>query len=400
MNTLKHLAVLLLCWAGFSHSAQAYSINTTKEGRLIRWSVDAVPTRLDPNFVEFLPNQQAYSALVMAFEAWRGLPGVPDLLVAEGAPTPPGHHGDHATNTVHLVKDWAHEPDKLAITVITYEMATGRLLDADILVNANVAYGLLAEPSEPGDKRYDLAAVLSHEAGHMLGLGESEDDPMATMWPYANVGDVHQRTLADDDEEGVIVAYSGAPPPAASGCGQMTVPGRPAGRSLLPMCLLLVAGLLVWRLSKWRAQPAWVGGFALLLFGLPSAPQPAQDGQAAPKLSAQGLTDAHAHDHLLAQRSERMLTQARQVHIGQAQRVRTVNEQGLLFTEYRVTDAQGQTVELKVPGGQQNGIAQRVGGSPPPAEEAEVLVARQPDGSQRWAYHRGGELWGGSLSHH
>jgi hypothetical protein len=37
--------------------------------------------------------------------------------------------------------------------------------------------------------------------GHVLGLDESPNDQSATMWPYIRGGEVHQRTLSEDDRE-------------------------------------------------------------------------------------------------------------------------------------------------------------------------------------------------------
>jgi hypothetical protein len=51
-----------------------------------------------------------------------------------------------------------------------------------------------------------------------------------------------------------------------------------------------------------------------------------------------------------------------------------------------------------VPGGVRNGIAQRViDAELPPGDGQELVVAQQPDGTQRWAFHHQGVVFGGAL---
>jgi hypothetical protein len=92
--------------------------------------------------------------------------------------------------------------------------------------------------------QHDLGAVLTHEMGHVLGLDESPDDEHATMWPYIRAGEVHQRTLADDDEHGVMEAYSGALPSEAMGCGQASVVGTLRSSASSVAYLWLVVALV------------------------------------------------------------------------------------------------------------------------------------------------------------
>src|SRR5689334_14535168 len=225
------ISALVLAVAGLSQPAVAfaYGISTSQSGHHLRWSVDTVAFRMDPELEALLPQAQIPAATGMAFDAWRGLPRVPDLVLRPGTPMTPGHHDGGPSNGMYLIHDWQGKPDQLAVTVVTYSGDTGRVLDADILVNANAAYGLLDE-STPDNQRYDIGAILTPEAGHSLGLDESRFHPEATMWPSVNLGDTHQRTLADDDENGVIANYESQAPLPVAGCGNASVTGRPAQR--------------------------------------------------------------------------------------------------------------------------------------------------------------------------
>lgn len=384
----------------FHGHAHAYSVNTTDDGEPIRWSVDAVGLRLDPALEAWLPSGEAFAAVNMAFDAWRGLPRVPDLVIKEGDPGRPGYHKGRASNGVYLVEHWEHAPQKLAVTVVTFELETGRLLDADVLVNPNVAYTLLAEDEDGqvSGAQYDLAAVMTHEAGHVLGLGESEDVPDATMFPYANPGDVHQRTLSEDDEEGAIDAYAGPPPAPAAGCGAMRVSGGGRHGSLGGVLLLALAALGL--LARRRGAALLWPGLCMGLTGLVLVPS----GDAPTPPRAQVLAEGVAGSEVqsAAERELQALRQfagaAQSIEIGQLERFETRLEDGLMRTRYTVRGADGSLRELSVAGGDLDGVGQRVVGEPaPPRHGASVAIAAQPDGKLRWAYHEGGRLHGGDL---
>jgi hypothetical protein len=442
---MKYSALaVLICLAGgltsFATPAQAYTINTTEVGKRIRWATDTVSLQMDSEYQRFLSPGQSYSALAMGFDAWRGLPRVPDLVIRPGLPASVGHHDGHATNGIYLLRDWPYEAAKLAVTIVTYEMDTGRLLDADIVVNGKAKFALLDEPTQPGVDAYDLAAVLTHEAGHVLGLGESASGADATMWPYARPDDTDKRSLAEDDEDGVTQSYLSAPPAAAGGCGPSSVGGRASGRGGLTMGLWLLAVIPMLRMSRRRQRQVMALTLLVLvtlLFGFDGQPTESTLGEkriaAVETLLRDGTRDDRSRvealatdgDPAVAQRAQyalgRLLARpgkarisarspqgaarlaalmgsGERLWVGQAKRAATLKSDGLLFTEYRVQTEAGQSATLRVPGGVQNGIGQRVlDAEPLPADNEEVAVVQQADGSQHWAYHHAGLLFGGHL---
>ena len=87
-------------------------------------------------------------------------------------------------------------------------------------------------------EHYDLAAVLTHELGHVLGLDESEV-PTATMYPEIGTGETEQRVLDADDRAGIEDIYSQEPP--MDGC--TISPSAPRGSSGFWMCAALLLAL-------------------------------------------------------------------------------------------------------------------------------------------------------------
>lgn len=163
----------------------------------------------------------ARGILVKAFAAWEAVDcgdGPAGVKVIDTGLVPCGaaEYNDHAGNVNVLVfrdKNWPHPEgtDNIALTTVTYDLGTGQIFDADIEVNT-AQYHLTTGDLKPD---YDLLAVLTHEAGHFLGLAHSPE-PTATMFASYMPGDLGDRTLAQDDMAGLCDAFPPDPGLAAA----------------------------------------------------------------------------------------------------------------------------------------------------------------------------------------
>lgn len=249
------LVVFVLATLGPTAGAEAYRLKTAQNGGAVRWPrwQKVVSLQVSSEVYGFLPMGQARAAVEMAAEAWRGFGDVPAIRI-DDSPAP-DYSPDRRGGAVYVLTPWPFEENRLAITVSSYH-SDGRLVGVDVLINGEVNYGLLPEVrpeelSEGDRKKHDLAAVLTHEFGHVLGLDESHDAPEATMWPYVRAGETHQRYLSDDDENAVLVLYSramnnvdlsthqAAASCAASVAGQELVSGRTTGAWAMLLCAML-----------------------------------------------------------------------------------------------------------------------------------------------------------------
>lgn len=90
----------------------------------------------------------------------------------------------------------------LALTTVTYNLDTGEIYDADMEINS-YSVDLTFGSDQIG---FDLQSILTHEAGHFLGLSHSTD-PEATMYEDYKHGSTFLRSLNTDDVEAICAAY-------------------------------------------------------------------------------------------------------------------------------------------------------------------------------------------------
>jgi MYXO-CTERM domain-containing protein len=90
----------------------------------------------------------------------------------------------------------------LAVTTVSFNEDTAEIYDVDVELLSSVADFTTSDESV----NVDLASVVTHEAGHFLGLDHSLA-PGATMASGYVPGSTAQRTLSEDDEAGVCAIY-------------------------------------------------------------------------------------------------------------------------------------------------------------------------------------------------
>lgn len=116
----------------------------------------------------------------------------------------------NANLVVFRDENWPHPGGQhnIALTTVTYDVRTGEIFDADMEING-AGYGFTTGDA---DVQTDLLSVVTHEAGHFIGLTHSLDST-ATMWASYTTGDVGPRTLAVDDINAVCAVYPPVDPP-------------------------------------------------------------------------------------------------------------------------------------------------------------------------------------------
>lgn len=109
----------------------------------------------------------------------------------------------------------------LALTTVTYGVDDGRIFEAYTEVNS-AQHHLSTGGAADSGAAFDLQTILTHEAGHFLGVAHA-DNTTAVMYAYYQQGLI---TLTADDVDAICAAYP--PPQPAKGCS-CAVAGAPSG---------------------------------------------------------------------------------------------------------------------------------------------------------------------------
>ena len=285
MRRLSLTSVLLSAWL-MAPAALAHSDQRLPGGDPVRWHRATVDFVVDPTMFDADTLPDPLSMVRAASGVWGGIGHVPRFEVRAAPLGPVGYDASAHVNTSGIALFRRNFPQRLdravlALTLLTRNSATGEIVDADVIVDAErnrfarlSPEGMLGVPGAPNDYQN----VITHEFGHVLGLVEDPGDPAATMYPSSQPGEVGKRALAPVDRESAARAYADSPSlvanvaNAAGGCGGATVAPALGGTSALAWVALAWLGLASTRRRARRALATGVG-VALLALGAPT-PRP------------------------------------------------------------------------------------------------------------------------------
>ncbi len=151
----------------------------------------------------------ATSVATLAFDAWASAQcpsgGTPSITPSLLSPVECDAVPSQGHNNPIIFRDdaWPYGDSANAIgfTTLTVNLDTGEILGAAIEINS-AGHTIVASGTVPAGG-YDLASILTHEAGHFLGLAHTADTT-AVMYAYYKAGSV---TLTPDDVTGICTIY-------------------------------------------------------------------------------------------------------------------------------------------------------------------------------------------------
>lgn len=150
-----------------------------------------------------------------AFDTWTNAPcgdaGGPSITEYEYGP--PGGVGiacdespsnEHNNPIIFRDKSWPYDSvNALGFTTLTVDLDTGAIYGAAIEINSSNNLIVADVDGSIPNGAYDLTSILTHEAGHFLGLAHSTESS-AVMYAHYHSG---QSALTPDDVSGVCSIY-------------------------------------------------------------------------------------------------------------------------------------------------------------------------------------------------
>jgi hypothetical protein len=185
------------------------------EGLVLFWKSACVGYSVNSKASVTTPLATATTVIDQAFNAWNrvtcGSGGEVGILTSDLGPVECSEvrynpNGPNQNVIVFRDDKWPYsDPNNtLGLTTVTFNADTGEIYDADMELNAT-GKNLSTSTIVPANG-FDLLSVVTHEAGHFLGLAHATDST-ATMFASYKPGTSALRTLSADDIAGICEIY-------------------------------------------------------------------------------------------------------------------------------------------------------------------------------------------------
>jgi predicted Zn-dependent protease len=199
-------------------STRGYSRNRTDgsngagTGAFLFWDKTYLPIPYFISFPTFRGRTAFVNAIDSSFRTWRTPENTVIDFIPMGCTSVSNNRNDGINTIAFITSDWSFDSSAIAVTRNFYVSGNsgkaGMILDTDILINAvNFEFTSTGEST-----KHDIQNILTHEIGHLIGLGHEVDpkDSDATMFASASPGETKKRDLASNDLEGLVAAYGGS----------------------------------------------------------------------------------------------------------------------------------------------------------------------------------------------
>ncbi len=188
------------------------------DGLYLFWRNACVSYSLNQDASRGIAYEDAKRIIDESFAAWPAAtcadgngPGITVSDIGPSVCSEVRYNADAPNQNLVVFRDdgWPYsDPNNtLGLTTVTFNAQTGEIYDADMEINSS-AKNLSITDAVPTNG-FDLQSVVTHEAGHFLGLAHATD-ARATMYASYKPGTSALRSLSPDDVAGICAIYPNA----------------------------------------------------------------------------------------------------------------------------------------------------------------------------------------------
>jgi len=205
---MKGAAVIVLALSCAAPAAFGYARLATGDGPdpiyehwpnlPVTWFINDETSDLLPNIA---PGSDPVQALRRAFQTWQDV-RASAVAFHYGGQTAIRYAANDGVNLMSFVDDTISFNGALALNSRFRYVATGEIVDSDIVFNPDVEWATRGSAPD----QWDIQQAATHEGGHGIGLAHSAV-LSATMYPYYPAARQIERRLDTDDIAAVAEAY-------------------------------------------------------------------------------------------------------------------------------------------------------------------------------------------------
>ncbi len=370
-SVIQRLLCVLACASlllSLATQAHAYSFKISKSGHRVHWTKSRVEINVDNTASG--PAAALFGVARSAAESWGQVDDAPELVVNKGTRFAWGFDPEGQNeNGIYVLDAWPFPQGQLATTITTTVAETGEIVDSDILINYEYEIDIV-EDEKKHKTAYDLGSIVTHEMGHLLGLGHTTDDRSATMWHELAPGTTGQRVPKVDDLAGLAAAYEDVSVKRQEETGHQV--SEPVGDSKVDASAdesdraTVTAGACSASASSTsQSSLFWLVMVCLFIAARRLRRAPQRSFRA---LASLGVCFSVGCASGAADGSHRPVIE------GSVHKLDAQWEGGVIWTNYRVTSEDGSEQLVRLPGGKLDGLVQQVGQHPLPVDGQVVRV--------------------------